>query len=240
MSRKLIISVSFIMLLNVVSLSQRIQAKSFSLRPIHDAEVGNDTQIGPNQNSGSGSGMAFRDIDVRRRVSFVSYDISEIRLPGMMFSNVSFSNYGHDSGTANVYGVIEELDNIDQATITWNTAPGVQNDPAPPLGSPVALDYNDLTDLLFTFTTPARGVRESTEASQALADFLNSDTDGIVTFLFAPPAGQNNGIVRTIEMGADGGTWLEGDIGGLSQKAYEPNPANEAVDVARDVVLSWT
>ena len=150
MCRTFIYSISFIILLSAAS---SVQAEPFSLLPTHDAEVGNDVGIGPDQNAGSGS-----DIDVRRRVSFVSYDISEIRPPGMMFSNVSFSNYGHDSGTVNVYGVIEALDEIDESTITWNTAPGVQNDPTPPLGDPVALDHDDLTDLLMTFTTPARGV----------------------------------------------------------------------------------
>ncbi|MBN2315412.1 MAG: hypothetical protein JXM79_15895, partial [Sedimentisphaerales bacterium] len=229
-----------ICLILVVSITSGLQAQSFSLMPIADGELGNDEGIGPDTNGGGGSGMAFRDIDVRRRVSFVSYDVSELLSGGQSVANVSFSNYGHDSGTALVYGVIEALDNIDEATITWNTAPGVQNDPTPALGSPVALDAADLTEELMSFVSPARGVRASTDVSQALTDFINSDTDGIVTFLFVPPAGQNNGIVRTKEMGENGGTLLEGNLTGLAQKALEPNPADLAVDVPRDVVLSWT
>jgi hypothetical protein len=240
MFQKLFCSISLVVLLSMVIPSQQVRAESFSLMPIHDAEVGNDTQIGPDQNSGTGSGMAFRDIDVRRRVSFVSYDISELKAKGQLFVNVRFSNYGHDSGTALVYGVKEALDQIDETTITWNNAPGVQNNPTPDLGSPVALDYDDLTEELMSFVTPARGVREATQISQALADFLNNDIDGIVTFLFAPPAGQNNGIVRTKELGADGGTWLEGDLAGLPKSAYNPNPVDEEEDVAQDAVLSWT
>jgi len=237
MTGKITYLICFALLLGVVS---NVQAVSFSLLPAHDAEVGNDTQIGPDQNSGGGSGMAFRDIDVRRRVSFVSYDISELKEGGQLVSNVSFSNYGHDSGTVHVYGVIEELDNIDEATITWNTAPGVQNNPAPPVGSPVALDMDDLTEELMTFVAPARGVRDSTDASQALADFINSDTDGVVTFLFAPSSGGNNGIVRTKELGENGGTLLEGELTGLPESARNPLPAHETEDVSRDVVLSWT
>ncbi|UCG56076.1 MAG: discoidin domain-containing protein [Phycisphaerales bacterium] len=236
MCKRIAYSISLVVLFGAVS---GVQAQPFSLMPTHDAEVGNDVQIGPDQNSGGGSGMAFRDIDVRRRVSFVSYDISELKTGGQVIANVSFSNYGHDSGTALVYGVIEELDEIDETTLTWNTAPGVLNDPAPPIGDPVALDYDDLTEELMSFTTPARGVRESTETSQALADFLNSDTDGIVTFLFAPAAGQNNGIVRTKEMGETGGTWLEGELAGLPRTALYPNPADEEPDAPRDVVLDW-
>ncbi len=236
MFKQLVHVISLAVLLNGAG---RVQAVPFSLLPAHDAEVGNDVQIGPDQNAGGGSGMAFRDIDVRRRVSYVSYDISQLKAAGQTVANVSFSNYGHDSGTVLVYGVIEELDNIDETTITWNTAPGVQNNPAPPLGSPVALDYADLTDQLMSFVAPARGVRASTETSQAVAGFINSDADGIVTFLFAPPAGQNNGILRTKEMGADGGTLLEGELAGLPEKAQRPNPPDGAVDVSRDTVLSW-
>ena len=203
MSKKVIYLICFVL---VVGIPSSLQAQSFSLLPIHDGELGNDEGMGPDTNGGGGSGMAFRDIDVRRRVSYVSYDVSELLSGGQSVANVSFSNYGHDSGTVLVYGVLEEFDNIDEATITWNTAPGVQNDPTPALGSPVALDYADLTDELMSFVSPARGVRSSTEVSQAVTDFINSDTDGTVTFLFAPPAGQNNGIVRTKEMGESGGT----------------------------------
>ena len=229
--------ICFALLLGIVGSARAVH---FSLLPTDDAEVGNDTQIGPDQNSGTGSGMAFRDIDVRRRVSFVSYDISELKSGGQLVSNVSFSNYGHDSGTVHVYGVIEELDNIDETTITWNTAPGVQNDPPPPLGDPVALDYDDLTEELMSFVAPARGVRASTDTSQALADFINSDTDGVVTFLFAPSPGGNNGIVRTKELGEDGGTLLEGELTGLPESARNPVPAHGDVGLARDVVLSWS
>ena len=126
---------------------------------------------------------------------------------------MSLSNLGHDRGNVNIHGIIEELNNLFTMpfnSLTWNTVPaGVQNDPTLAVGSPVELDYTDLTDVLLTFQAPARGVRESTETNQALADFLNNDTDGIVTFMFAPPEGKNDGIVLTKElMGA--GTYLQG------------------------------
>jgi hypothetical protein len=238
MCKKLIYSILFIMLLSTAS-SIQAALEPFSLPPTHDAHVGNDTQLGPDQNEGSLSAMYFRDIDVRRRVSFVSYDISELQSAQSFFSNVRFSNYGHDIGTALVYGVIEELDNIDEATITWNNAPGVKNDPAPAVGDPVALDYNDLTPQLYSFIAPVRGTRQSTEPSQTLADFLNSDTDGIVTFMFAPLTWQNDGIVRTKEMEEEvGGTFLEG-LYFPPPEAIEINPTNAQTEVQWDVVLSW-
>jgi hypothetical protein len=82
-------------------------------------------------------------------------------------------------------------------------------------------------------------VRASTETSQALADFLSSDTNGFVAFLFAPE-GSGNAIVRTIEMGADGGTILQGEVGGQPVAARDPNPADQSDDIYKNAVVSWT
>jgi hypothetical protein len=213
-------------------------ATPFDLMPTFDVEIGNDAQIGPGSSSQTGTGMGIRNIATRRRVSFVTYDLSGVRGPGQVFLNVSFSNYGHDGGTVNVYGVLEEFEHLVAPGINWNNAPGVKNDPVPPLDSDVALDFADLTDILLTFAAPARGVRAPTEASQALADFLNSDTNGFVAFLFAPE-GAANAIVRTMEF-AEGGTLLLGEVGGQPVAARDPQPADQATDVYRSEVLSWT
>jgi len=226
--------VSFILVFGIAGI---VQATPFSLVPTFDVHVSNDAQEGPDSSPG-GSGMHMRDIGGRRRVGFVTYDLSEVKAQGAVFSNMSFSNYGHDTGMVNVYGVLEEHEDLVAEGITWNTAPGVQNNPTLGLDSAVALDLADVTDILLTFNAPSRGARESTETSQALADFLNSDTNGFVAFMLAPAEG-GNAIVRTIEMGENGGTWLEGDIGGLPQMAQKPNPADQATDVSRDAVLSW-
>jgi len=231
----------FICLALFLSAIDNAQAEPFSLRPTFDVEIGNDAQIGPNGASEGGSGMAMRDIGGRRRVSFVTYDISEIKLKGAVFSDVSFSNYGHDlDDPVDIYGVPEAYENLVVPGITWNTAPGVKNDPTPPLDSAVELDLDDLTEALLTFTPPAMGVRESTDASEAIADFLNSDTNGFVAFMLAPAEPGYQAIVRTVEMGENGGMWLEGDIGGIPESARKPLPVDEADNVARDAVLSWT
>jgi hypothetical protein len=235
MYRKLVYFISLVLLLSVVS---NVQAEPFSLLPVYDTHVSNDGSEGPDTNNDSQSGMHARDVGGRRRVGYVAYDISEVRSRGFAFSNVSFSNYGHDGGEVNVYGVLEANEDLVAPGMTWNTAPGVQNNPPPALDTAVVLDLADVTDILLTFNAPARGTRESTDTSQALADFLNSDTNGYVAFMFAPATG-GNAIVRTVDMGADGGTLLEGVIGGLPRIARDPEPANEAVDVSRDLTLSW-
>jgi hypothetical protein len=234
MCRKLIYLVSFVLVLGAAS---EVQAVPFSLVPTFDGHVSNDTSEGPDTSPG-GTGMHIRDVPSRRRVGFVTYDLSEVKSQGAIFSDMSFSNYGHDTGTVNVYGVLEAYEDLVTEGITWNTAPGVQNDPTPELDSGVVLDLADVTDILLTFNAPPRGTRESTETSEALADFLNNDTNGFVAFMFASPAG-GNAIVRTIEMGEDGGMWLEGDIGGFLETARNPEPADGALLADTWVTLGW-
>jgi len=196
----------------------------FTVGATGDITICNDERYGPDQ-SNSGSGVESRNIPARRNVALISYDISGLKAGGGVFSNVSFSHFSHDQNDeVSVYGIIEDLDLLDVESLTWNTAPGVQNDPTPELGAPVALDVNDLTDVLMTFIPPADvGVRFSTDTSQALADFLNSDTDGIVTFLFAASAEDTQAIIRSREHSA-GGTLLEGEI------IIPPEPVDPGTD----------
>lgn len=238
MYKKLIYSIVFVMLL---ASAGNVQAalEAFSISPSDDGHVGNDEQLGPDDNEGTANAMYIRDITERRRVSFVSYDISELQSEGNEFSDVYFSTYGANSGTIIVYGVIEELDQIDETTITWNTAPGVKNDPAPAVGEPVELDYDDLTAELLRFTSPGSKVRESTEPSQALDDFLNADTDGVVTFIFAPPTSQNNCIIRTKDWPSGDGTPYLGGMFTPPPTAIIVNPTNGQENVPRDTVLTW-
>jgi hypothetical protein len=224
-------------LMLLISFASNLRAEPFSIGVVEDNTLDNSGRWASGSNP-TGSGLEARDIASRRHVFLISYDISELKSKGQ-FSNVSFSFFSHDQhGETNIYGIIESQDLLGVESLTWNTAPGVKNDPAPPLDSPVELDPADLTDILLTFTGPGvTAMRFSTDTSQALADFLNSDTDGIVTFLFAPSAGQQL-IIRSREYSL-GGEFLEGEISPIAGIALNPNPADEEVDVARDVVLSW-
>ena len=242
MCKKLFFSIFVAMVLIGASSAQAV-SEPFSVLAFLEQHVTNDTQFGPDQTEDQ-IGVHIRDIGTnRRRVGFFSFDISSIKIEGAEFANLSFSNLGAGSGPVNVYGVIEEFDNLPpRLELTWNKAPGVKNDPTTAVGDPVELDYDDLTPLLFSFTAPANQVRESTEASQALVDFVNSDTDGIVTLLFAPNVGSST-ILRTVrseEGGIIGGTYLQGEIVTLVELASQPQPEKEAIDVPRDLVLSWT
>ena len=235
MYKTFVYSISFSILLTVVS---SVQAVPFSIVPTFDGHVSNDADEGPDASPG-GTGMHCRNQGGRRRVGFVTYDLSEAQSQGAIFSDISFSNYGHDTGLVNVYGVFEEYEDLVAEGLTWNTAPGVQNDPTPALDSDVVLDLADVTEILLTFNAPSRGTRESTDTSEALADFLNKDTNGFAAFMFAPE-GASGAIVRTIEMGEEGGTWLEGDISGRREGAHRPNPPDGALHMDTWLTLSWT
>jgi regulation of enolase protein 1 (concanavalin A-like superfamily) len=235
MSRPLIRTI----LCALLALAGATQAATFELLPTYDTYVSNDPTEGPTTNHEGGSGMHARDVAGRRRVGYLTYDISEAKTLGAFFTSAGFSNYGHDGGTIHVYGIIESQEDLVTEGLTWNNAPGVQNSPAPALDGAVALDPADLTDILLTFNAPARGVRETTETSEALAEFLSSDTNGFVAFMFAPDTG-GAAILRTVELAEEGGTLLTGEVGGQATAAQDPDPEDEAIDVSRETGLSWT
>jgi hypothetical protein len=247
MSRKQVCLVALFLLAAYGTSPAEAASPSFSVKAFIDQHVCNDAQVGPNQNEQQ-IGVHVRDINTRRRVGLFSFDISALKASGIVFKDVSLSNLGASAGPVNVYGVIESQDNLVAETeLTWNNAPGVKNDPAPAVNTAVVLDMNDLTPLLMTFQCPANFVRSSTATSQALADFINSDSDGIITLLFAPNAG-SSAILRAKESAEgpaggspmEGGTFLQGILALAVEIPRNPSPADKAVDVYRDTALSWT
>ena len=122
MFNRLLCLVSMIAL---ISSARVIQADtvSFSVNAGYDAMVSNDDNGGPDDNHG-GTGLHIRDIPARRRVALVSFDVSAAKREGASFEDVSLGVIAANAGTLNVYGVIEEQDNI-SGDLTWNTAPGV-------------------------------------------------------------------------------------------------------------------
>ena len=75
MCKKLICLFSFVLMLSMVS---SVQALPFSIAPVEDIELGNDAYLGPDA-SKEGSGVNARELDIRRRVFLISYDISSLQ-----------------------------------------------------------------------------------------------------------------------------------------------------------------
>jgi hypothetical protein len=228
----------------ILVMTRNVRAlESFSIRPIHDSYVSNEPDAGPDTKHHSSSYLYASNTSTMRRVSYIVFDISE--LEGQPLRDVIFDMACQLDGLVNIYGIIEELDDlIDETTLTWNNAPGVQNEPVPPVGDLVALDFNDLTDVLLRFDSSTNWVMGATEPNQAIDDFINSDEDGIVAFMFAPAEEGVSIYIRSKEsyytyFNSYNGPYLEG-LFILPEHACRPNPTNRQTEVARDMVLSWT
>lgn len=126
------------------------------------------------------------------------------------------------------------LENWSAAALTWNNGPA--NDP----NSATALQAS-LTTSLYTATIPVPVLdlmSETPEADRAaLAAFLNTDTDGKVTFIFTP--GSTTYLWNV-------GTDLEPVLtltypqGINPAKAHDPVPADDAIVGTAPASLSWT
>ena len=178
----------------VVTLSPPV----FALQATGNLEIGNDSGLAPTTRSGSGTGLGARNIATRRRVAVVSYNLNAARdteHPNELFANATFNLHSQTrGGVITVYGVKEHLDTINYSTISWNTCPGLPR-PAPALDTPVSVVTPELVGPLMIITQPAVGNRETFPVSPALTEFLNSDIDGTVTFLFT---GLANGVDNNI------------------------------------------
>jgi hypothetical protein len=206
MFKKLIYLVSFVFVLSIAAGAQATPIP-VSVDSSVESVIGDDGLALPN------SSVNTYDLQVRnytqgRRVTLISFDLSGLKKDYQMFANMTLSFMGaNSSGKVDVYGVIEDQDNISDG-LKWNSAPGVNN--GQPIGYPVDLDEADLTDKLLSFTSPARDERKSV-GSAALDDFINTDTDGVVTLLLAPAGKGVNALMKSNKY-SDGGVILEGEI----------------------------
>jgi hypothetical protein len=216
----------------------------FSFPVEHDTFVSNDTALGPESINGFGSGLHARDLSgttVRRRAFFLRFATGGI-------SDVSASklriyihpNSANSPGTLfNVYGVLEDFDAIDEATLSWSNAPGVNA--ASAVDDPVQIDPADLTPLLTTYVAASLDQYGETQPSTLLDDFIDADTDGIVTFLIAPQPGSNGIIAASKEyLAGTVAARLEGFYGEAPPPTAPGAPTGvQAVGGATSIRMSW-
>ena len=206
MFKKLIYLVSFVFVLGI-AVSAQATPIPVSVDPSVESVIGDDGIVPPNKALNTYD-LQVKNFTQGRRVTLISYDMSGLKKDYQMFANMKLSILGgNTSGKVDVYGVIEDQDNI-SGGLKWNNAPGVNN--GQPIGYPVDLDEADLSDKLLSFTSPGRDERKSA-GSAALDDFINSDTDGVVTLLLAPAGKGVNALMKSSKY-SDGGVILEGEI----------------------------
>jgi len=173
MFKKLIFLVSFVFVLST-GITAQATPIPVSVNPAVETVVGEDGNVFPDQSYSTFLLQVSDHIDgitQGRRVTLISYDISGLKNNDKQrYRSMSLSVLGFIPGNVDVYGVVEDQDNI-SGGLKWNNAPGVNN--AQKVGYSVELDMDDLTDKLFSFTAPKRDERKSIGACQALDDFIN-------------------------------------------------------------------
>lgn len=228
-------------------------AEPFALQATNDVNIGNDPELLPDGRSNADDGLHVRNIANRRRVAMVEYTISTVQQEGESFFDLFLSaRVAKDyTGPISVWGINENVENINFEQVTWLNAPGVLNNPLPALDSPVQLDYADLSPLLLTFS-PVQNQRTSTEVSPELTAFLNADTNGKVVLLFAETGlGTASSIFRPIDY-TSAGTGYPNPAGGEAFGiviagdcskpiwAMNPDPENGANVSISTAQLKWT
>lgn len=226
-------------ILAAAMLSAVSYAGPFTLHATDDISVANDPGLAADGRD-NGDGLHVRNVADRRRVSFVRYDLSTISTSGNKYFYdvyLSVRSEKDHAGPVSVYGIKEACEDINFETVCWNDAPGVFNTPTPVVNSPVELDYDDITPALLTFDVEAN-VRTDLPINEALAEFLNQDTNNEIVLMFAETGlGTASTILRSINKSATDGVTLVGNV--AAHVATHPQPANHA-NVATDTAqVSW-
>jgi hypothetical protein len=214
------------------------------------ANDGQSSAYGPTTTHGADASLrAFRQYaNTRSKAAFIRFDLGDAvgDMSGAILTfDLTYQKGG--GGAVNVYGLIDgDGDFWDEATITYNTAPGVVPNPPTALGNCV-LDTTKWT-LLGTITSPTTPSTYPVQFSSnptdlPLADFLEADTNKLVTFIFLG-GNSDEGEVASKENTTAGvhppTLTLPNAVRGARTSAICVNPANGAEDVPRDDVLSWT
>jgi len=217
-----------------------------------DTYLSNDNQSsiatnGPDATHGATTAIpGFRQLaNTRSKAAYLRFDIEGISgdMSGAILTFAA-TNLKGAAKTVQVYGVIDgDGDLWDESKVTYNTAAGVISNPPTALGNCV-VDTAKAT-LLGTLNWPAAGgtypvTISSSPADLPLTSFLEADRNGLVTFLFVGT--DNEGAIASKEHETFNPPTLTLPNAGRGPKtsAICVNPANEAEDVFRDVVLSWT
>lgn len=229
----------------------QLVAETFVAPPVLEIYVGNDSFVGPDTQNLAAQSLHIFNTDniggaygaaVGRQVAYSVYNLGELKADhGDAFTDVNLYHVGYSPwlDAVDVYGVLEAYEHQVTDKMTWNTAPGVKKAAR---GSPVELERSQLTSVLVSFT-PKNQIDEQTENSEALAQFLSSDTNGRVVLLFASPAQGKATVLlsyRSRPAEEDCGVQIIGDIHVNPRRAQSPIPADGEEDVYRATDLRWT
>ncbi len=183
----------------VKTIAVSVEIPKFELDIAQHIEVGNDNKMSSTSHNTS-TPMNIRNYNGtdqwRHRVTYLKFDISSLKEEGKAFANTFINFYyrkGSSSASMYVYGLKEDLDDVDLSSGTWANMPGVQNSPVPDYTTPITIDSVDLADLspvlLEVHGFQADETIDSyhkwcaTDTAAGLDEFMNADSDGIVILM---------------------------------------------------------
>lgn len=161
---------------------------------------------------GSDPDMVVRRLDgVRQKLALMRFDISDLDASVYDDAAIRFSFTSNRNRELRVYGILDGNDNWDEATTSYDNAPGIMSGseggpdavaaeigleptqlfPAHTMGGGPNLFQLGVIDIFDSEVPPGGGddipgrrdIAVSNPTSLPLGPFLNADTDGLVTFL---------------------------------------------------------
>lgn len=170
-----------------------------------DTSLQNDGQNGGTSATvfGAGQSADFRRYDdVRQKMLLVRFDISDLDPSTYADAALRFEYSSNRVRTLRVYGIAEDFDNWDEATTSYSNAPGIlQPDQSGSAYDSAGNNFLDASELFLVSVPPpnfqlgtmqtldtrglpgGRSVMVSNTTDLSLANFLNADTDNLVSFL---------------------------------------------------------
>lgn len=247
MKKKLLIMVMFVCVLGLVA--QAEMAITTADGDGADTYLTNDDQQGPDSIlSGENRIRAFRVMDVRTKIGYIRFDLTS--LYGDLSDAILTMDLTYMKGgvkTADVYGLLDGPgDYWNEGTISYNTAPAFVPNP------PTAINNYDFIEeevvYLGTIEVPATPADpaeypitfSSDTTSLDMSDYLNMDTNGLVTLFFIGT--DNEGEVASKERTDPGDppTLTFPDVNDIVARATTPVPAPYAsVSATETTQVSW-
>jgi len=244
MSKKLIYLISFAVLLIAASSVQALTTVTTADANGADTYLSNDGQsgnYGPTSTHGTEGGVAIRRYDgTRMKLGLIRFDITGITgsLTGATLSfNVTSSNRTRVWG---IYGLVDETrDNWDEATTSYNTAPGFIPNP------PTSLAYYAIDPNLQKLGTISIGSAGASYYTSNTTDlpldiFIGSDTNKRLTLAIIPDSTDNNASWNfTSRQGSASLATMLTFPNALRPPASYPNPADASMVYSITVPLQW-
>ena len=231
-----------------------VQIPEFAVAATDWIEACNDIDKGPSSYHKPTKYMYVRNHSApRRRIQFISYDISELKQEGKVFANtyLTLRRYkGHNHTVISVYGITEDFEMLNLSGNSWNTLPGLQNTPAPPMAWPIApethLDFSKLSNLLLEHGPNIPSGWSDTQISAGLDEFLNADTNNTILLMFVTFSPEDADLeIYARDQGDShpdtglGGIQIRGNM--MAQTwASNPSPAINANATQMLSTLSWS